>query len=56
MMLKNYEGSFVTLICDSGARSTDTYCNLDWLIGSGFSIARHVKRFEPFLDAGKLKA
>ena len=52
MIREGREGSLVTLICDGGARYTDTYYDQAWLAANGFDIAPHVTRLERFLDTG----
>ncbi|OCX64463.1 cysteine synthase [Thioclava sp. SK-1] len=47
-------GSLVSIICDSGARYTDTYYNEDWLGAQGFDLAPWTTALERFLDAGSL--
>lgn len=56
MMHETCGSSFVTLICNSGARYADTYYNPEWLIENGVNIAPCVKRLERFLGTCKLKA
>ncbi|PRX09259.1 UNVERIFIED_ORG: cysteine synthase A [Martelella mediterranea] len=53
MLRERREGSLVTLICDSGARYTDTYYNDDWLKDNGFELGPHIDRLNAFLDTGR---
>lgn len=45
-------GSLVTIVCDSGARYTDTYYSDAWLAEQGIEIAPYVDALNRFLDTG----
>lgn len=47
-------GSLISLICDSGARYTDTYYNDDWIASQGLDLDPWVGLIEKFLDTGDL--
>ncbi|WP_318843229.1 PLP-dependent cysteine synthase family protein [Gemmobacter serpentinus] len=46
------QGAFVTLVCDSGDRYSNSYYNDDWLKAQGIDIAPWRARIEAFLDRG----
>ena len=48
------DGSLVSVICDSGARYTDTYYNDDWLDAKGYDLGPWKSALERFLDGGDL--
>ncbi|WOI58322.1 PLP-dependent cysteine synthase family protein [Palleronia sp. LCG004] len=52
MMAAGQEGSIVTLVCDSGARYTDTYYDDGWLNARGLDIAPWIEPIETFLARG----
>ena len=53
MMDAGEEGSLVSLICDSGDRSADTYYNPDWLAANGLDIAPYRAMIETFVQTGR---
>ncbi|MEF2074421.1 PLP-dependent cysteine synthase family protein [Consotaella aegiceratis] len=48
------EGSLVSIICDSGARYTDTYYDPAWLREKGIDVAPFAAAIDRFLDTGEL--
>ncbi len=48
------DGSLVSVICDSGARYTETYYNDDWLDAKGYDLGPWKSALERFLDGGNL--
>ena len=54
MQKTNQQGSLVSVICDSGARYTETYYNDHWLAAQGFDLAPWKDALEIFLDGGSL--
>ncbi|WP_281827053.1 PLP-dependent cysteine synthase family protein [Jannaschia rubra] len=54
MIRRGQTGSLVSLICDSGARYTDTYYNEDWLASEKLDLAPWTDALERFLATGNL--
>ncbi len=54
MQKNGREGSLVSIICDSGARYSETYYDDAWIAAQGFDLAPWIERLETFLDGGPL--
>ncbi len=54
MIKSGQSGALVSIICDSGARYSDTYYNADWIAAQGLDIVPWIDAIETFLDTGKL--
>ena len=52
MKARGETGAIVTLVCDSGARYTDTYYNDDWIRAQGLDIAPWIEAIDRLLDEG----
>lgn len=53
MMQSGRSGSLVSIICDSGARYSDTYYDDTWLEAQGIDIAPHVAALHEFVETGE---
>lgn len=54
MMAAGKAGALVSVICDSGARYSDTYYSDEWLASQGFDIAPWCDTLERFLETGEM--
>ncbi len=55
MMNAGKTGALVSVICDSGARYSDTYYSDDWLAAQELDIAPWCKTLQRFLETGEMR-